>query len=531
MNRTRPNKVRDIVRFMLEHNKQIEALKILQNAADNIRQTRDWLVLRQIWEQPQQEGDPVFTFEPVLLGQASWRILIGRILAGCEDNKTLGGWLSECLQKTGRLEPELVVLKAFVLICAGENIEAKRSLEAVLPELTGYWLGLAHQRLLWAQHRLQQPWEHHLLELRQHLEARALGLALLDVATCAYSDNHDKLAQTIAEEALEYLKDDAYHKARTNLQIGFNLLRVCNPNAEINFTESLTETFKPQGKPLRAKALAGIAAFRRFQGEWRISLEYYGRAYTTATEIKDIYEQHQIMLNKARTYRLSGNCNEAINILKDTLEQRPKDPSDFWLEMTAANLKLENNHEAQENFAHVTQVFGADVYLKTILEAELLRKSDKPQLALDLIRSLPFETRVVREEVTQFEELFSLLAERPKSLTYPEQTVIRVVTKPKLQVFVNGREIPKLTDKQDAIALIYMMNFPNKRINTDELAMAVFDFETYTENEDSFRDLTNRIIDRLRYKLEYPESIRDDRKSYWLDPETIWVHEALPIKT
>lgn len=71
MNRTRPNKIRDIVRFMLEYNKQIEAFKILQNTADNIRQTRDWLVLRQIWEQPQEKGDPVFMVEPVLLGQAS----------------------------------------------------------------------------------------------------------------------------------------------------------------------------------------------------------------------------------------------------------------------------------------------------------------------------------------------------------------------------------------------------------------------------------------------------------------------------
>ena len=76
-----------------------------------------------------------------------------------------------------------------------------------------------------------------------------------------------------------------------------------------------------------------------------------------------------------------------------------------------------------------------------------------------------------------------------------------------------------------------MLKVPKKRIKTDELALAIFDFEVFTENESSIRDLTNRIIERLRYKLEYPQSIQEDRKHYWLDPETIWVRDTLPLTT
>ena len=531
MTRIRTTDVRTSVRHMLIMGRIPEAYKLLKLTTDNIRQARDWRVLCQIWEEPTLTGSSVFRVEQqVLREETQWRVLIAQILSGCQDEIRLEEWLRQC-QAIAPLEPELIVLQAFVLICAGKYQQTLESLQPVLKSLSGNWLGLAHRRMLWAAHRLQLPWDQHLLELRQHLQGRNLGLALLDAAHCAYSEHRSNFAQTLAEEALQYLKDDGYHKAWIHVMIGLNLLRDCDEQAGEHFEQALKLTHQSSAKPLRAKALAGLAAYRRVHGEWRIALELYRRAEAFTLEIEDSLERAQIQLNTGRTQRLAGWFNESKATLQNLIQADPKNADDCWLELSATYLISGQIQQARDALEHVKRVFGADVHLKTILEAELFRQLGKPDLALDLIRSLPFETRVVREEVVQFGALFSLLVQRPNPLLYPQQTVIRVVAKPKLQVFVNDRLIPKFNDTQDTLALLYLLKFPKKHIKTDELALAIFDFEVFTENESSIRDLTNRIIERLRYKLEYPQSIREDRKHYWLDPETIWVRDALPKST
>ncbi len=526
MSRAHPSKIRDAVRYMLDRNHLPEALNVLQSAADNIRQARDWRVLRQIWEQPQQQGGKVFTVEPIaFLEQTPWRILIGRILAGCQDEIELERWLKSCLEQSGELEPELQVLEGFVLICAGRYLETKASLYAVLPKLNGYWLGLAHQRLLWASHRLHEPWEHHLLEAQSHLQGHPLGLALLNATTCLYSEHRTQKAKDLALEALAYLKEDTYHTAWINYQIGLNLLRECDPLAEHYFLQSLAETFKSEGKPLRAKALAGVAAFRRFQGEWYIALEFYRRAQKAAIEINDSLEQYQILLNLARTHRLAGRSLEAKQLLEETLKKNPNNPSDFWLELAAAYLKLEQNKQATHSLNQVTRVFGADVHLKSILEAELIRQEKLETQALEKLLELPLETRVVREEAAQFPALFILLGQkglRVQVLSYPEQFVIRFVKHPKPQIFINGRQLAKVGDSQQIKALQYLLNAQNTRVTANELAYAILVEEKILNVESSFGELMSKVIAKLRQTLEYPESIRSDGYEFWLDPEAIW---------
>ena len=515
MSRTHPSKIRDAVRYMLDRNRLPEALNVLQSATDNIRQARDWRVLRQIWEQPQQQGDKMFTVEPVmLLKQTSWRILIGRILAGSQDEIELEHWLKNCLETTGGLEPELVVLEAFVMICAGRYLETKTSLNAVLPKLNGYWLGLAHQRLLWASHRLHEPWEHHLLEVRRHLQGHALGLALLNATACLYSEHRTQQAKDLALETLAYLKDDTYHTAWIKYQIGLNLLRECDPQAEQYFLQALAETFKSEGKPLRAKALAGVAAYRRFQGEWRIALEFYRRAHKAAIEINDSLEQFQIMLNMARTYRLEGQYIKSKNTLENILKQNLNDPSDFWLELAATNLKLEMVIEAENALKKVTKVFGADIHLESILKAQLAWQLGNELQAFALLQTIPIKTRVAREETRQFFDLFAWAQQNdlkaPEVLSYPTRTVVRVVQNTKTRIWINDRALRAFDDSQDIRVFLHMLRFPKHKFTASDLALVVFG-EDEIPNIDSIpRDLMVKIIKRLKHRLEYPESIRTD---------------------
>jgi tetratricopeptide (TPR) repeat protein len=523
VNRAKPKRIAEAVRFMLEHGKTTEALRILQPAVDDVRQTRDWEALREIWTTPLDKK--TLQVQPELWTQTPWRIAIGRILAGCSAEKDLESWLATCQASTGTLEPELRVLQAFVLICQDRFAEIQTLLRPLLPALCASWSGLAHQRLLWAAHRLHEPWDTHLLEVRQQLHGRALGLALLDAATCAYSEHHDELGQRLAQEALTHLKGDAFHLAWTNLHIGLHLLQRCDFSAEHYFAKSLLETTKSTGKRLRPKALAAMAALRRVQGEWRMALELYRRAEKAALLLEDVSERFQIVLNTARTHRLSGHPRVAVRLLEDALQGTPKHQSEFWLELAAAHAQCASPELARAALANVGRVQGGDVHLKTIIEAELMRCDGAEGMAAQALMPLPMTTRVVREEAMRFYALFQCLpveSGQPEPLRYPKITVVRVFKVQPVQVWINDRLLPDFADTQDVTALLRLLQTPKTPVKTDDLATAIFALEDLDELETAFRDLTNKIVSRLRHKLGYPESVRNDRKCYWLDPDTVW---------
>jgi tetratricopeptide (TPR) repeat protein len=526
-NRTRPSAVRDTVRFMLDRHHFQDAYATLERAVNDLRQARAWRVLRQIWEVPQAQGGKRFEVDhPALVAERPWRILIARILTGCQDEDELETWVQRCFNATGQLEPELVVMRAFALICAGAYRDVQSSLQAVLSQLEGYWLGVAHQRLLWAAHRLHEPWDHHVLEARACLQDRALGLMLLDAATCAYSEHRDALAHSFALEALEFLAGDAYHATWANLQIGLNLLRETDPTAETYFRTALALTQQSAAHPLRAKALASLGALRRVQGEWRIALELYRRAEQFAMKDSDALELLGIRLNAARTLRLAGRPEESIERLLEALAASPQHADALRLELSAAYLRVGRDDAARAALERIEAVFGADVYLRTMLEAELWRRSGRVEEARNRLERVPMTTRVTREESRQFPDLFDLIPDleaRPIPLEYPERTVVRVLKTSNLQVFVNDRSLEGFEeDTQDVAAFLHLLRTPNTRVKTDDLAVALFALEDIEQLETEFRDLTNKIVARLRHKLGYAESVRQDRRSYWLDPDTTW---------
>lgn len=531
MSRTRPSALRDTVRFMLYREQYSEALRLFEQAANNIRQSRDWRSLLEVFLVPRPNGLADFLVPAELLRERDWRILIGRVLSGAREDARLSDWIERCLNATGQLEPELEVLHAYVLICSARYAHASETLHRVLEHLSGPWLALAHQRLIWTAHHLRRPWDTHLEAARHGLAGRGLGLALLDAAECAYSDNDLALSQRLTLEALPLLRGDTLHHAQAHLRLGFDLLRGGDLGAETHFLRGYQETLKAEGKALRAKALNGLAALRRVQGEWRIALEYYRRASKAAIDADDTHELELASLNTARTQRLSGNPRAAIQTLETALRQGVKHPDMFRLELAAALLVCGETRTVSTLLEQSRDVYGADRFLYAILAAELARGNGQYGQVLELLRGVPMTERLAREEVTHFPELFAWAAAQglhvPEPLPFPVKTVVRIVqtSRTKLQVFVNERRVPQLEDTQDAAALLRLLRTPNTPVKTDDLAVAIFALEEIEQIESGFRDLTNKIVSRLRHKLGYPESVRHDRHAYWLDADTIWIFE------
>jgi hypothetical protein len=162
MKRTKPNQVRDAVRFMLKDQKYLNAQLILEKAISQLRQAREWQTFKQIWQEPTTKDRlPFLVSDPYLSQHQPWRNLIGRVLSGCQDEVNLELWLDQC-RKVRPLEPELVVMNAFVLICKGQYRAVQQSLEPLLGQLEGYWLGLAEGINFWGVTRDLQPLEFHL---------------------------------------------------------------------------------------------------------------------------------------------------------------------------------------------------------------------------------------------------------------------------------------------------------------------------------------------------------------------------------
>jgi tetratricopeptide (TPR) repeat protein len=519
-NRSKPNDTLQAVNYALRIGQYKTAATILGNAITKIRQARDWRVFKELCETPKVNSDAV------LIQDSTWRILIARVLHACGDEVQLEAWLNSC-STIAPLEPELKVLEAFVLICRGQYQEVQNALQPLFPLLTGYWAGLARQRLLWAAHRLHQPWQDHLTAIRQHHTGRNLGLALTDACMCLYSEQRNEQALTLGDEALTHFKTDAHHTAWLNLELGYNLLTLCDARATKYFEQAHEATLHQNARALRHKTLAALAALRRTRGEWRMAFEFYRRAIEAALESNETLEIQQYQLNLARTHRLAGNPQKALEMLQETLEQSPKNPSDFWLEVAAAHLQLGDSRACGEALTKVTRVYGGDVQLKRLLETELARQEGDVARVLELWQGLNVQTRVTREEMPTMPNLQAWALERglsvPETLPRFTQTVVRVHTKPKIAIFINGRELQDLNATQDIRFLLHLLHFQGRAIDSEELGLAVFEREeTINDKKTILHDLIVKVAKRLRHRLEYPESICDDGKTYWLDPETIW---------
>ena len=182
--------------------------------------------------------------------------------------------------------------------------------------------------------------------------------------------------------------------------------------------------------------------------------------------------------------------------------------------------------------AQVERVFGNDVHLQKLLEIELIRHAGNEERALQLWAELDSQTRVIREEAMHLPELMAWASQRdlevPKRLEHSTKTTIKVQFGTKAEICINGRWLAPLEYTQDILVLRHLLLFQERHIETDELAIVVFKLEETIESKKTFvQDLVDKIIDRLRYRLEFPESVCDDKKSYWLDPNTIWEFEVL----
>jgi tetratricopeptide (TPR) repeat protein len=420
-----PSKLKLLILDYLNSENRAAAIELLNNAIAIAKSSQHWLVLRQcleIFDKLTLNSDFEFAYAYV------------RVLVNCGDEGAV-------LKFTERISPtftvdqqtRLLLERVWGVLVFGRYQEAEELLHQILENTTDPLLrakGL--ERLLWAKHRLFKNWatEEHLV--RTLLEGHALGLALIDIGQCFYEENKTVQARSTWLEALAMVEGDKFQKTDVSMRLGVSYLREFELEKALPYLlKAEKDSRHPSAKFIRVRALCSLAALHRVRGEFLVALEIYKQA----TKIKlSNNDRLEALLNLGRSQRLMNSTDAAIvTLIKASKILSTKDTGIF-IELAAAYLRGGYTQDARITLAKSSSAFGADLHLQMIIEAEFLRLEGHFDAALEKLRALPMDSRLMREEVLQFKALFTLA--RAAGLTVPEP--LPYFTQYHFEIFTEG---------------------------------------------------------------------------------------------
>jgi tetratricopeptide (TPR) repeat protein len=416
----------------------------------------------------------------------------------------------------------ILVDRAFALFHQNKNDEAQQTLILSIPHLQEHLLGVALRRLGVTQFRLGRDWQTSFEQALELQQGRALGLTLLDYASCLADDGQSERAQFFYTKALSYFQHDSFHSAWLRFNLGNNALRLQDPEAEQHFLIGEYLTRKPQAKGLRSAVLRGLATFRRSKGEFTRAEFMFRQAIQCALEPDDNLIARQGL---ARTLRLSGQADSALEEIETAIHQHGA-AQGLLVTRAITYLALNRNNEAHQDLKFATPLADASSqHLAIIVQAELERRAGNNDTARELLQKIPLETLQTKEESRAFPSLFALLETKQPRLKYISQTKVEVNALGVLQVKVNGRFVPIAPTSRVGELLVFMLEqggTASLELLTDALyPEAIEDIE-----RDKARKAIWKLTRDLRQALGWQNSICALRSAYQLDRSAKWLYDA-----
>jgi tetratricopeptide (TPR) repeat protein len=402
--------------------------------------------------------------------------------------------------------------------------EARNLLEDILPHLQGELLGIAWGKLGFALFHLGEPWQDAFQQAIQNLTGVELGYVLFNQGSLLDLSNQGVDARAVWLKALVLLKSDIKMLALTRYNLGISALRDFDVEAERHFLEAQQLCKNSKNIAVRASVLNGLAASRRMLGEWSRAETSYREAIRIS---QDSYARNTAYFGLARTLRLAGRPNEALETLEFALQDPTLNHDQIQISRAMTFLALGQNTAARDALTKVgTLVSVSDQWLFKIAQAELLRRDGNLENAVELLEGLPVETLHAREEARCFPELVQLLYAAnkpfPKPLEYTQGITVRVVAQGLLSVRINDRSVNIAPTGRVAELLVFLL----EQGGGASLEMIIDALYPDKVGQANARQAIWQLVKMLRKSLGWDGSVRSLRAAYQLDTEVIWEYDV-----
>jgi tetratricopeptide (TPR) repeat protein len=384
-------------------------------------------------------------------------------------------------------------------------------------------------------------WRNAWTEVRNRLQGRMLGLALLEESRQHTALGDGFQSRQCAFEAAGLLERDVYHLARARHAVGMSYL---HENQIVHAMTALTEaerlSRKRQAQDFRARALSGIAALRRAQGDLDLAESQYRKAIRLAQQPEDLIEA---LWGIGQCLRLRDQPEQALEQFRRAL--RVEHPSD-WIEVYRALtfLTLLRVDEARVSMACVSTAQASTAQTLTaqtltaqagrlsfevsqrllVARAELARLEGNTDFARQLLRSLPPNCLTLREESRLFRDLFALLETDQTAVVQAirvlERRVIEVIRLDPLAVRINGQALAIRPTSKGAQLLRALLR-SGGACDVDLLLNALWP-ENLGSERDRKRKQLWQIVRDLRELLGWRDAIVALGGTYSLDPAADW---------
>jgi tetratricopeptide (TPR) repeat protein len=494
-----------------------EAGRILDLAASQLEDQRDWQAIRRVHEAMPERVR--LTSDGLSCGYA--RCLVG---SRCKDE--LLGFSEAALRgRSGEVASRLLLERSWALTAEGRHQEAFTSLETALLYLSGHDRGVALRRFGLVAFKMGLPWQEFFAQAKQLLQGRALGLTMLEEGHCLERSARAQEARVLWTNALKYVSNDLFHSAWLQYNIGITAVRDGERDGEqhLLYAEELTRT--ERALEFRPMVLIGLCTVRRINGEWARA---ESAALAALKLARDPLTRQQALFDLARTLRLEGRVYEALGRYQQALDVIPN--GEAHVSLATCYLTLGEVSRCREALAQVTVVTGFSVWLQAIVLAELARQTGEVESMLKHIEGLPLTLVYVREEVSAWPELFAALRAHgrtvPVPLEHAAQVTVRVEALGVLRVAVNQRPVPFPPTSRAAEILVFLLE-NGGQATLERLLDALM--------PNAFGDLERRrarkslwnAVERLRETLGWQESVQNLAGSaYQLDPRVIWQYDV-----
>jgi tetratricopeptide (TPR) repeat protein len=452
--------------------------------------------------------------------------LYARALMFNDELQTLLEFNQQALEYHGIVKSARIQLE-----CAKSHLalrqykKARDLLKGILDYLQGEQLGIAWGKLGFALFHLGEPWEEAFDHAIQLVSGVELGYVLFNQGSFFNISNKGVEARAIWLKALPLLKSDVKLLTWTRYNLGMSALSDLEAEAEHHFLEAQHLCKNSKNSMVRTTVLNGLAASRRMLGEWSRAETVYRETIRIA---RDSQDRNNAYFGLARTLRLSGRPNEALETLEFALQDPTLNHDQIQISRAMTFLALGQNTAARDALSKVgTLVSVSDQWLFKIAQAEILRRDGNLENAVELLEGLPVETLHAREEARCFPELMQLLYVAnnpfPKPLEYTQGITVRVVAQGLLSVRINDRPVNLAPTSRAGELLVYLLE-QNGAASIDMIIDAMFAHLGIDDRAKARGGIWN-LVKTLRGALGWQNSVMALRGAYQLDPNATWQYD------
>jgi tetratricopeptide (TPR) repeat protein len=464
--------------------------------------------------------------EHIRIGSTPLALHFAQALSNTNQSDELLVFCDKTLEHHGIAQvAEIEVVRGMALHVLHKYQEALECIEPAIKYLNGEVLGIAYSKLGLTLFALEKPWQQAFQQARLFLSGLELGKSLINEGFCLAQSHQTVQAQSVWQEALVHLHGNHRLQAWVRYNLGITAMRDLNPEAERHFLEGLRLCNNPQAAGLRVAMLNGLGSMRRSLGEWSRAETSYLEALKIA---RDSYNRKEAHFGLARTLRLAGRPNEALETLEFALQDPTLNHDQIQISRAMTFLALGQNTAARDALSKVgTLVSVSDQWLFKIAQAEILRCDGNLENAVELLEGLPVETLHAREEARCFPELMQLLYAAnkpfPKPLEYTQGITVRVVAQGLLSVRINDRPVNLAPTSRAGELLVYLLE-QNGAASIDMISDAMFAHLGIDDRAKARGGIWN-LVKTLRQALGWQNSVMALRGAYQLDPNATWQYD------